>query len=289
MNRAVRITEDCPTAFLLLVDQSGSMAETTLWNGARVSKAEVVSEAINALLGELAARTRRDDRYRHYYDLAVAGYCGSEVGSLLPTLGDSPFLSPEQLISNTVEVRTLQRERLLPDGRTVVTQTRQPVWVKPRSEWNTPMVGALDFACEAMKRWCAAHAGLPCHPPTVIHISDGEATDGTPAEAAAAAARLRRLGTSEGPLLFLNIHLSSSPDARPVLFPARADELPEDRYARLLFDLSSPVPESFYPEIEALTGRPAPADGVRGTAYNAEMIDLVRMMNIGTDTTGLLL
>lgn len=37
-----------------------------------------------------------------------------------------------------------------------------------------------------------------------------------------------------------------------------------------------------------MTGRPA-AGGARGMGYNANMTDLVRMMNIGTATSNLLL
>lgn len=72
-----------------------------------------------------------------------------------------------------------------------------------------------------------------------------------------------------------------------MLFPASAGELPEDRYARLLFDISSPMPALYRDEIALVTGHAA--DGVRGMAYNANMTDLVRMMNIGTATSNLLL
>ena len=78
--------------------------------------------------------------------------------------------------------------------------------------------------------------------------------------------------------------------SEPVLFPASADELPEDRYARLLFDISSPMPALYRDEIALMTGRRiADTGGVRGMAYHANMTDLVRMMNIGTATSNLLL
>ena len=290
MSYLARITQTCPTAIVLLVDQSGSMAEPTRWNGRDgrdVTKSQAVATAINTLLAELVARSRRTAGYQHYYDIAVLGYSASEVRSALPTMGDEWFLTPEELADNPVEVRDVQRFRTLPDGRQIATVMREPVWVRPAAEWNTPMVAALDKAHELLHAWCARHKGSPCYPPTVINITDGEATDGTPEKVAAAAARLRSLATADGNLLLLNIHISHS-EHTPILFPATADELPEDRYARLLFDISSPMPPLYRDEIARTTGRPTTVP-VRGMAYHANMTDLVRMMNIGTATSNLLL
>ena len=287
MSYLARITQTCPTAIVLLVDQSGSMAEPTRWNGRDVTKSQAVATAINTLLAELVARSRRTAGYQHYYDIAVVGYSASEVRSALPTMGDEWFLTPEELADNPVEVRDVQRFRTLPDGRQIATVMREPVWVRPAAEWNTPMVAALDKAHELLHAWCARHKGSPCYPPTVINITDGEATDGTPEKVAAAAARLRSLATADGNLLLLNIHISHS-EHTPILFPATADELPEDRYARLLFDISSPMPPLYRDEIARTTGRPTTVP-VRGMAYHANMTDLVRMMNIGTATSDLLL
>lgn len=287
MSYLARITQTCPTAVVLLVDQSGSMAEPARWNGQTVTKAEAVATAINTLLSELIARSRRDGGYQPYYDIAVLGYSGSEVRSVLPTIGSDWFLTPEVLADNPVDVREVRRLRTLPDGRQVATVMREKVWVRPESDWNTPMVAAFGAAHKLLKAWCAKYKGQPCYPPTVINITDGEATDGTPKQLAAAADKLRSLSTADGNVLLLNVHISDS-ERHPVLFPASADDLPKDRYARLLFDISSPMPVLYRDEIALMTGRPA-AEGARGMGYNANMTDLVRMMNIGTATSNLLL
>ena len=60
MSYLARITQNTPTAILLLVDQSGSMSEPTRWNGQSVTKAQAVAATINTLLSELVARSRRD-------------------------------------------------------------------------------------------------------------------------------------------------------------------------------------------------------------------------------------
>ncbi|MDE6500051.1 MAG: VWA domain-containing protein [Rikenella sp.] len=289
MSYLARITQHTPTAVVLLVDQSGSMSEPVSWNGQTVAKAQAVAAAINTLLAELIARSRRDGGFQTYYDIAVIGYSGSEVRSLLPSVGDEWFLTPEELADNPVERRDVQRVRTLPDGRQVATVMRENVWVRPSAEWNTPMVAAFTEAHRLLKRWCDRHKGRPCYPPTVIHITDGEATDGGPERVATAARKLRSLSTADGNVLLINLHISGA-GSEPVLFPASADELPEDRYARLLFDISSPMPALYRDEIALLRGgSAADAETVRGMGYNANMTDLVRMMNIGTATSNLLL
>lgn len=286
MSYLARITQSTPTALVLLVDQSGSMAEPVRWNGTTCTKAEAVAGAINTLLAELIARTRRANGYLPYYDMAVLGYSGSEVRSLLPTVGEERFLTPELLADNPAQVAEVQRTRTLPDGRQVTTLMREKRWVTPAAEWNTPMVAALGEAYALLRGWCGRHKGQPCYPPTVINITDGEATDGTPEQLAAAAKKLRSLGTADGAVLLLNIHLSGS-ETEPILFPSSESELPENRYARLLYRISSPMPALYRDEIALLTGRTAEAP--RGMGFNTNMTDLVRMMNIGTATSTLLL
>ena len=287
MSYLARITQSAPTAIVLLVDRSGSMVEPICWNGTTCTKAEAVATAINTLLSELIARTRRANGYLPYYDIAVLGYSGSEVRSLLPTVGSDHFMTPELLADNPVEVAEVQRTRTLPDGRQVTTLMREKRWVRAAAEWNTPLVAAFHEAHALLRGWCGRHKGQPCYPPTVINITDGEATDGTPEQLAAATQKLRALETADGAVLLLNIHLSGS-EAQPILFPSSEEEMPENRYARLLYRISSPMPVLYRDEIALLRGRSS-TEIPRGMGFNTNMTDLVRMMNIGTATSTLLL
>jgi hypothetical protein len=69
----------------------------------------------------------------------------------------------------------------------------------------------------------------------VVHITDGEATDGNPAPLMEAIMDLR---TVNGPVILFNVHLSSSRSSVPTSFPDIADGLP-DSYSRMLFHHSS--------------------------------------------------
>lgn len=287
MSYLARITENMPTALVFLVDQSGSMSEKTTWHGRQVTKAVAVSDAVNSMIEELVARTRRFGGFRHYYDIAVLGYSNSQVYSLLPTDGELMFLDPELLATHPVRVVTENRERELPGGKKVVTRMSRKVWVLPRAEWNTPMVAALGEAHRMLKEWCRIYKGKACYPPTVINITDGECSDGTPQAVRKAADRIKKLSTADGNVLLMNIHIDGG-RGEPVLFPVSEDELPADRYARLLFEISSLMPALYREQIADMYDQ-QPERAVRGMAYNADMADLVNLMNVGTATGKLIL
>lgn len=83
MNYTQSITRRHRTAFVLAIDQSGSMVEELKFRGQRISKAAAVAEVANSLLSELLLRATREGEVRDYYDIAVIGYSGEGVRSLL--------------------------------------------------------------------------------------------------------------------------------------------------------------------------------------------------------------
>ena len=282
------ITTMCPTAFLVMVDQSGSMAEPVIWNGRYLKKSEAVALVINSILAEIIARTKGDDTYRHYFDIAVIGYGGGGVESLLPA-DESWFMTPAQLAGSVRRKEELQKERVLPDGRKILTKTVQKIWVESHAEGTTPMLAAFAKAYELVRLWCAdmAKTGI-CFPPTIINISDGEATDGDLGAVSAAAAKLKGLSTGDGNSLLINVHVGGDGN-RSIVFPVSENDLPEDRYARLLYNISSEMPEGYAVQIrELLETEPEAAGNFRGMAYNATIADLITLMNIGSTSVNLM-
>jgi hypothetical protein len=135
------------------------------------------------------------------------------------------------------------------------------------------MCRALELAREYLAVFVARYPN--CYPPLVINISDGRATDGDPEKPAAA---LRALATSDGEVLLFNIHLSSSP-ADPVEFPGSEDRLSHP-YARLLYRMSSPLP---LPLIQAAESEGyLLEDEPRGFVFNADLVSVIRFLDIGT-------
>jgi hypothetical protein len=114
-----------------------------------------------------------------------------------------------------------------------------------------------------------------CYPPVVINITDGEATDGAPEPPATA---LRGVASNDGNVLLFNLHLSSR-SAQPIEFPDREDVLPDD-YARILFRMASPLPARLQGAARDEGFRVT--DQTRGFVFNADLVSVVRFMDIGT-------
>ena len=67
------ITRTNPACVLLLIDQSGSMAEP--YTGlADQSKAQAVADAVNRVLQNLVLRCAKADQVRDYFQVGVIGY-----------------------------------------------------------------------------------------------------------------------------------------------------------------------------------------------------------------------
>ena len=140
------------------------------------------------------------------------------------------------------------------------------------------MCQTLTMVQEAISDWVASHSAS--YPPTVINITDGEPTDGDPESLADS---IRNLETSDGKVLMYNCHISSTPGAQ-VLFPSGDENLPDDK-ARLLFRMSSVLPDPI--RNVAIAEKIKIGEAARGFAFNADLVDLIRFLDIGTRPTNL--
>src|SRR2546427_6684066 len=78
MSYQAQISRISPTAFLFVVDQSGSMADKM---SSGRSKAEFVADALNRTLVNLVTRCSKSEGVRDYFDVGVIGYSGTTVGN----------------------------------------------------------------------------------------------------------------------------------------------------------------------------------------------------------------
>jgi hypothetical protein len=78
---SAEISRANPTCFVFLLDQSGSM-EDRIGGGEESRKCDVVADALNRLLSELAIKCAKEEGVRDYFHVAVVGY-GVEVGPAL--------------------------------------------------------------------------------------------------------------------------------------------------------------------------------------------------------------
>jgi hypothetical protein len=276
------ITRSQPTAFVVLIDQSGSMSEIITFTGVSMSKARAVSLVANAFLEELLYRARREEGVRDYYQIAVLGYSGEGVSSLISPEGE--FTTPSRLAGTRVRRENISRERILPSGRSVVAVTGHNIWIEQKAEGSTPMCGALERGRELVDGWCRQKANARSYPPTLINITDGESSDCNGDRVARIAENIRATATADGNTILVNIHLhagdADDTDPRAILFPSSPDELPPHRYARLLWDISSEMPAAAHDMIRAM--RPGAQPPFRAMGWDSHIAGVAAMMNIGS-------
>lgn len=158
----------------------------------------------------------------------------------------------------------------------------------------TPLLAdraAMHTVCElaAMERrirdlaaeWVLRPENAESFPPVVFNITDGEATDCDGEELRTVAEQIRSLATADGNVLLVNIHIATAADMRPLLFPEPSEEHYANRYASLLYDCSSTMPEPFHAAIRELKGAGA-LPPFRGLCFNASAAELVSALNIGS-------
>jgi hypothetical protein len=279
-----QITRDSPSAFVFLIDQSGSMDQVISFRGEQTNKAVVVATIVNETLREILNRCQKPDSVRDYFDIALLGYGGNPQKAQIAWSGalkGKNFVKPSELKQFYLTEEEIITEKTV-RGRVVSSTKTIKTWLEPVAHGLTPMNDAFRTAASLLEEWIVMHRGKDIFPPIVINITDGEATDAQEQELLQSAMRIKSLRTSDGNVLLLNIHLSNAGD-EPVLFPTGLERLPNDEYAELLFNLSSEMPSRFNGEIANITMNDANGNYV-GMAFNADANKLIQIMQIGTNT-----
>lgn len=278
MAYTAEISRTNPALFLFLIDQSGSMDDPFGADDSNRKKADGVADAINRLLQNLVIKCAKSEGVRDYYWVGVLGY-GSRVGPAFSgPLSGKDLVSISEIADNPARVE--ERTKKVEDGAggLVDENVKFPIWFDPVAKGGTPMCEALAKAKDLIAGGLEQHHSS--FPPIVINITDGESTDGDPTQNAEA---IRDLSTDDGNILLFNLHLSSS-KAAPIQFPSSQSGLP-DKYAELLFRISSQLPD--YMRSVAGEEGIAVSDGARGFVFNADMVSVIRFLDIGTRPSNL--
>lgn len=276
------ITRQNRGLFVVAIDCSASMQERIAFNSLDVTKSEAVTIVCNYILDELLARATRYGEVRDYYDIAVVGYSGDAVMSLLPTAEDG-ITSISNLATYAPEPQTYHFEQHLDDGTTTLATFSLRPWVKPMAEGKTPMYAAMLHIEELVNKWCGAPQNRNSFPPLVFNISDGECSDGNEEDLASIAERIRSLATHDGNTLLINIHLSTDDSTPSVAFPSNGLFSDIDSFRRMLFTMSSILPENMEPLIAELVN-PGSYGPYRCVAFNASINELMMILAIGSES-----
>jgi hypothetical protein len=274
LSYTAEITRTSPTCFLFMIDQSLSMAEAITGGSAKQQKADGVADSINHWLRELSLKCAKADGVGDYYHVGVIGYGGNVGPAFVGPMAGRDLIPISEIAENPGRIE--KRQLMIPDakGKLKKQNAKVPVWFDPIADGGTPMCGAMTEAHRILQDWLNAHGN--CYPPHIIHITDGEATDGNPEQRVHA---LTQLSSSDGPAMLFNIHLSSNPKAKPIVFPDSANGLPDD-YSRMLWKSASLLT----PNMRAVAteqGYPT-TEMSRAFVLNADMVALVQAIDIGT-------
>lgn len=294
MAYSAEISRNNPSCFLFVIDQSGSMQDvvnptnvepmetpqvvdgrTYTHTASGKTKAQGVSDAINRLLQNLVIKCAKSEGVRDYYHVGVIGY-GATVSAAFGGALAGRDLVPISDVAN-MPARIEERTKKVDDGAGgLIDQTvKFPIWFDPVSNGGTPMCQALTHAHQVLSAWVAQHPdGFP---PVVIHITDGESTDGSPL---AAMNNVKSLSTTDGNALLFNVNLSNAPNVAPISFPDSAVNLSDD-YARTLFEGSSALTPFMISVANSDYGMNL-TEGARGFVLNGDITLIITALDIGT-------
>ena len=273
MAYSAEISRQNPSCFLFIIDQSGSMADN--FSTPPKPKAVGVSDAINKLLQNLVIKCAKSEGVRNYYHVGVLGY-GAAVGSAFTgQIAGKDIVPISEIADNPARIE--ERVKKVDDGAGgLVDQTvKFPIWFDPTANNGTPMNQAFQMAIPIIENWIQQHPD--CFPPTVIHITDGESTDGDPTPIMQ---QLTNLKSSDGNVLLFNLHLSDNPNAKQLEFPSNSELLP-DKFAEMLFHSASPL-TPFMVELAQKDYGKNVKEASKGFVLNGDLAIIITAMEIGT-------
>lgn len=277
MPYSAEISRANPSCFVFLIDQSGSMVDPIAGSEGK-RKCDSVADAINRLLHNLIIKCARGEGVRNFYEVCVIGYGATVAPAFSGPLAGRDLVPLSEVANSPARVE--ERIKKVDDGAggVIEQKVKFPIWFEPVAKGITPMGTALSMAHSLLQGWVSRHQSS--YPPIVINITDGEATDSGPVPQAEA---LTSLATEDGNILLLNCHISSQSTA-PIVFPESDAELP-DEFARTLFQVSSLLPTSLRELARSENFMLGPES--RGFAFNADLVELIRFLDIGTRSSNL--
>lgn len=273
----ISVTNNLPTAVLLLVDLSGSMEQP--WGGSTsMSKAEMVSDIVNKAMANACLMCTVGTQIKDYLHVGVITYSGRGPEDLFGT-----GLTPISQVDTKKQIQMRQKKEY-DLGEMVVREVPFSVWLEPQADGGTPMTQAINLAAEWIGAWIQRYPDS--YPPTIINITDGQpnapGSDNDMPAAEQAAQRLLSLSTSDGTIVLANVHISETPGS-PIRFPNTDAALPDD-FARFLFRISSsPLPPKLLGGGGGKeTWNVSIAADARAFIFQSEPEDLINLLKVGT-------
>jgi len=272
-----------PTLFVIVMDQSGSMAQVWAKNPP-LPKSHALADIVNRLISELAKTCISGSVVKDRIHLSLIGYGG--VGGTRSIwsgpLSGREVVSISQAYANPLQ--TLKKKVKIPDGGGGLLEVDQDfqVWITPEEHGGTPTAEALDLAAQIIDKWTSdpAEGGRNANsfPPIVCHVTDGMPNN--EASARSSAQKLTSLRTSDGNVLLVNIHISDQVGNEYGYAVTESDLPLGDAQAKFLFDISSSIPTELMESAQG-AGLPVRA-GSRLMIGNADAVGVISLLSFAS-------
>ncbi|MEK6372017.1 MAG: VWA domain-containing protein [Acidobacteriota bacterium] len=263
-----------PGCILILIDQSSSMDDP--YGGAAGGKKKTeCARAVNRVLREIVLCCSPGERVKDRCYIGVIGYGPSVASAFLGPLTRRDLVKVSEVANGAIRVDKVKQKVSDGAGGLVEVENPFPIWIEEVADDGTPMDEAFVLAARWVSDWISQHANS--FPPIVINITDGEPNK--PDDTRATAQTLMKLQTNDGNLILINAHISDKTSGE-VALPEQDNNLP-DEFARLLFDISSILPDRMLQEAKAVGFNPGPK--ARGFVYNANAETLIKLLAFGSN------
>lgn len=272
MNNSKQWSSATPGYIIFLIDQSGSMAEDYT-NGQ--DKAGFTARAINRMINDLILTNSAGDKIKDRVFISLIGYGGSGGNSVDDVRSD--YLS--SFANSPLRLEKVKKKVSDGAGGLIEIDEEMPIFIESISNGLTPMGEALKFTKELIDGWISKKPDNPA--PVVINISDGLPYEGSgdeePNKTIVAAQNILNISTADGNPLIFNVHIG---DGKQEFGFVESDSTLPDDQSKLLFKISSKVPESYRDAARkhdfSLT------NDSRGFVSNAGPETLIQFINFGS-------
>jgi hypothetical protein len=287
LSYAQRVTSSNPCAFVLLVDQSGSMAEEMEDNkGKTLAKSEHLALIVNKFLDEILNTCQKTDGVKNYFEIVIIGYgqLNEEDESIVTICWDGKLKNHIWVTVDELKQGALRMEVITKPNPDNIgpREIKEPllIWIEPKAEGLTPMKEAIAYTSDILEDWIRNHP--KSFPPMVFNITDGQASDVEDiSEIIVAAQQLTSAKTEDGNVLFFNCLISDNSE-NLIAFPNLSDKksFENNEFELALFESSSFIPnnlKSLLPKANQSN------EEVKGLVLGS-IDNVIKFLNLGTDT-----
>jgi hypothetical protein len=239
------------------------------------TKAEFAASYVNSSLNNLIENNAHGAKVKNRIFITIIGY-GGQGGVSVENLR-SDYLQDFAL--SPLRMEKIQKQTPDGAGGLVTVNIEMAIHVEPVAKGLTPMGKAFQEAKQLIEAWMQKKPDNPA--PVIINVSDGIPYEGTgvePQKTLQVAKEIMQLSTADGSPLIFNAHIGNGVNNKG--FEESEGELGNDDEAKLLFKISSVVPEAY--KSAAKKGGFEVKANSRAFVSNADPITLINFIDFGS-------